>query len=227
MHDIDRTDLEYDASASEFESPDPEYPQYEARVFDEAQEFELAAELLSIGSDSELDQFIGGLIKQAVPAIGKAIKSPVGRKLGGLLKGAAKKVLPMAAGAVGTVFGGPVGGALAAGAAKAAGGAFGLELEGLSPEDQEFEAARHFVRFAAEAARQAADGNGHVDPEGSARKAMTQAARRLAPGLLRPVARSLQNELAPPRRAPQGPAMAPAQSGRWQREGQRIVLLGV
>ena len=224
MHDIDRTDLEYDASASEFESPDSPYPQYEARVFDEAQEFELAAELLSIGNDSELDQFIGGLIKQAVPAIGKAIKSPVGRKLGSLLKGAAKKVLPMAAGAVGSVFGGPVGGMLASSAAKAAGEAFGLELEGLSPEDQEFETARHFVRFAAEAARRAADDTGPADPEASARKALTHAARQLAPGLLRPVARSLQHEMAPP---PRRMAAAAAQSGRWQRDGQRIVLLGV
>ena len=34
----------------------------------------------------------------------------------------------------------------------------GLELEGLSAEDQAFEVARHFVRFASEAARRAAPG---------------------------------------------------------------------
>lgn len=221
MHDIDRTDLEFDVETSEYESADAEYPQYEARVFDEAQEMELASELLTVGNDAELDQFIGGLLKQAVPAIGKALKSPVAQKLGGFLKGAAKKVLPAAAQAVGTVFGGPVGGMIAGNVAKAAGDAFGLELEGLSPEDQEFEAARHFVRFAGEAARQASKGGGFGDAEAAAKKAVTQAARKLAPGLLRPVAAALQSEVAPARRA------AAAQSGRWFREGQRIVLTGL
>lgn len=216
MHDIDRTDLEFDTG--DLETGDAEYPQYEARAFDEAQEMELASELLTMGSESELDQFLGGLIKQA----GKAIQSPVARKLGGLLKGAAKKVLPVAAGAVGTVFGGPVGGLLASNVAKAAGDAFGLELEGLSPEDQEFETARHFVRFAAEAARQAAQQRG-PDAEGAARKAVTQAARQLAPGLLRPVQRATEHEVA----APPAPRRAAAQSGRWHRDGQRIVLTGL
>lgn len=221
MHDIDRTDLEFDVETSEYESTDAEYPQYEARVFDEAQEMELASELLTVGNEAELDQFIGGLIKQAVPAIGKALKSPVAQKLGGFLKGAAKKVLPAAAQAVGTVFGGPVGGMIAGNVAKAAGDAFGLELEGLSPEDQEFEAARHFVRFAGEAARQATKAGGLGDAEAAAKKAVTQAARKLAPGLLRPVAAALQSEVAPARLG------ATAQSGRWFREGQRIVLTGL
>lgn len=222
MHDIDRSDLEFDTG--DLETGDMDYPQYEARVFDEAQEMELAAELLTLGSESELDQFIGGLIKQA----GKAIQSPVAKKLGGLLKGAAKKVLPVAAGAVGTVFGGPVGGMLASGAAKAAGEAFGLELEGLSPEDQEFETARRFVRFAAEAAHRAGQ-QPAGDAEGSARKALTQAARQLAPGLLRPVARALDREVAgpPAAAAVPSPRRGMAQSGRWHREGQRIVLTGL
>lgn len=221
MHDIDRTQLEFDTPLDEFEYADNEYTQGEAGVFDEAQEMELAAELLGVGDEAELDQFLGSLIKQAGQAIGKAVKSPIGRKLGGFLKGAAKKVLPAAAGALGTVVGGPLGGMAASKLASAAGDAFGLELEGLSPEDQEFETARHFVRFAGEAARQASKVLAAPDPEAAAKKAVTHAARQFAPGLLRPVARALQSEV--------GPAHGPrvAQSGRWVRDGQRIVLMGL
>jgi hypothetical protein len=40
--------------------------------------------------------------------------------------------------------------------ASAAGNAFGLEWEGLSPEDRDFEMARRYVRFATHAAKKAA-----------------------------------------------------------------------
>jgi hypothetical protein len=221
MHDIERNQLELDSELDEFEYSENEYPESETAVFGEAEEMELAAELLSVADEAELDQFLGGLIKKAGQAVGKAIKSPIGRKLGGFLKGAAKKVLPVAAGALGTVVGGPVGGMLASKAASAAGDAFGLELEGLSPEDQEFEAARHFVRFAGDAARQAGKVLGSADPEGAAKKAVVTAAKRFAPGLLRPAARALQSEFEVPSRNPR------AQTGRWVREGHRVVLMGL
>jgi len=62
---------------------------------------------------------------------------------------------------------------------------FGTELEGLSPEDQEFETARRFVQFAGQLTR-AAIGAGRVpgsDPLVS--DAGKLAVRRLAPGLRR------------------------------------------
>jgi hypothetical protein len=240
MHDLDNAPLELDSDLDEFEyldheQPDPEYAAYETGVFDEAEEMELAAEMLAVTDEAELDQFLGDLIKKAGQAVGKVIKSPIGKKLGGFLKGAAKKVLPVAAGALGTMVGGPLGGMVASKAATAAGDAFGLELEGLSPEDQEFETARHFVRFAGDAARQASKVLSAHDPEDAARDAVMNAARKFAPGLLRPVARSLQSEVAPRRGTaaspdtgnaapPRGPRPT---SGRWVREGHRIVLMGL
>src|SRR5262245_10096582 len=56
----------------------------------EAQEIELASELLEITSEQELEQFLGGLFKKVARGVGTFIKSPVGRALGGVLKGVAK-----------------------------------------------------------------------------------------------------------------------------------------
>jgi hypothetical protein len=59
----------------------------------------------------------------------------------------------------------------------------GAELEGLSTEDQEFETARIFVRFAVEAARIAASAPSHHSPAAIVAAAERAAARRFAPGL--------------------------------------------
>jgi hypothetical protein len=64
-------------------------------------------------------------------------------------------------------------------------GIFGTELEGLSPEDQEFESARRFVQFADELTRIAARGAPTASPPLLALQAEREAARRLAPGLAR------------------------------------------
>ena len=62
---------------------------------------------------------------------------------------------------------------------------FGTELEGLSPEDQEFEIARRFIRLAFDANRHAALAAKGSAPDIVACHAERLAARRLAPGLLR------------------------------------------
>jgi hypothetical protein len=61
---------------------------------------------------------------------------------------------------------------------------FGTEFEGLSGEDQEFETARYFVRFALGAARAAAMAPAGRSPATVAAVAERMAARRYAPGLL-------------------------------------------
>jgi hypothetical protein len=63
---------------------------------------------------------------------------------------------------------------------------FGIELEGLSPEDQEYQTARRFVQFAAEATRRAMAARRRLPPPAAARAGIVSAARRHAPGLLRP-----------------------------------------
>ena len=216
MHDIDRTQLEtweseYETDSYEFEGDSS----YEG-PFNEVEEMELASELLEITSEEELDQFLGSLFKKVSRAAGSFIKGPLGRQLGGILKGVAKKVLPMAGAALGSVvpgLGTVVGGAVG----SAASNLFEMELEGLSQEDQEFEVARQFVKFAGEAAKQAAETSPNVPPQEAAKSAVVAAAQQYAPGLLRPTT--------PPPPAASGGA-ARGRSGRWIRHGRTIILLG-
>ena len=256
MHDTDRRQLIFETDLEEFESDPYELTPYsltsstmqgarrESAVLSEADEMDLAAELLSTSDEQELDQFLGKLVGQAGQAAGQPVKGKVGSKLGNFLKGALKNVLPAVAGIAGTVVGGPAGGAIAGKLASAAGKAFGLELEGLSPEDQEFETARRFVRFAAEAARHAGRMNGAGDdPQRTAKKAVVAAAEKFAPGLLRPADEASDSEVARPRGGARGgqrpserqserpgeaqPADHVGQAGRWVRQGRQIVLLGL
>jgi len=86
---------------------------------------------------------------------------------------------------------------------------FGMELEGLSPEDKEFELARRVVQLIcavnATLVRQLAAGGG---PAQKVAAALLQEVRTLAPGLLRHAAQ-----------ASRLPAV-----GRWRREGGHIVV---
>ncbi|HXH01989.1 MAG TPA: hypothetical protein VNN09_01590 [Candidatus Competibacteraceae bacterium] len=193
MHDIDRTLTEFEPEAEEYEADQFEYygePETDG-VFDEAEEMELAAGLLEVTDEAELDQFLGDLIKKAGRAAGQFVRSSTGQALGGILKGAASKALPIVGGALGTAIGGPAGAAIGGKLASTAGRLFGLELEGLSPEDQEFEVARRFVRFAGEAVKNAALAAPGAAPQAAAKAAAMAAARRYAPGLLRSAMASL------------------------------------
>jgi hypothetical protein len=60
---------------------------------------------------------------------------------------------------------------------------FGTELEGLSPEDQEFETARRFIQFSGALARAAVSGGRAPRTDLIASHAGNLAVRRLAPGL--------------------------------------------
>lgn len=182
--------------------------------FSEEQEIEMAAELLSVSEEAELDQFLGKLIRRAGKAAGSFLRSSTGRALTGLLRKAAKKALPIAGRAVGTYFGGPAGGAIGSRLATAGGRIFGLELEGMSPEDQELQVARRFVRLASDAAAKAAQAPPAALPQQAARSALAAAARVHAPGLLRPGAGRVAG-------------WRPHRTGQWVRRGNKIVLLGV
>jgi hypothetical protein len=121
-----------------------------------------------------------------VITVRKVVSSPVGQALGGVLKQVAKKALPIAGGALGTFVGGPAGGLIGSKLASMAGDAFGLEYEGLSPEDRDFEMARRYVRFAGHAAKKAAHAPAHLDPQTVVNDAVVEAAKKFAPGLLAP-----------------------------------------
>lgn len=115
-------------------------------------EMALAAELLSVSNEQELNHFLGGLIRNAGKAFGKFAKSGLGRVVGGALRTAAKTVLPFAGGALGSLI--PIPGVgTAIGTAVGTAAASALEFEGLSQEDRQFELARRVVRLGVESAR--------------------------------------------------------------------------
>jgi hypothetical protein len=177
-HDLDRTQREFESALQElqpehFEIPGEEeyfgetetanapqeadssrassqHPSQEA----EELELELAAELLEVTSEEELERFLGDVFKKVGGFVSGALKSPVFKALGGVLKPIAKAALPIAGGALGTLVGGPAGGMIGSKLATTAGNLFGLELEGMSPGDREFEVARRFVRLASGAAEE-------------------------------------------------------------------------
>lgn len=224
MHDIDRTQMEYSPELG-FEGEQFEYGEQEGEgegeiygesILSEADETELAAELLEVTNEGELDRFLGNFLSRAARAVGQVARSPIGQAVGGVLKGVAKKALPLAGGAIGGYFGGPLGAKIGSGLASAAGSALGLEGESLEQEDREFEGAKQFVRLAADTVKQAAAAPPSADPRAAAQSAAIAAARRFAPGLLQ----------GGPGTA--GAAMAGrGRTGRWLRRGSRIVLYGV
>jgi hypothetical protein len=226
MHDIDRVRLESQSETELFESGALETGQFEfaqaeaGEVFGETEQMELASELLEIMSEAELDRFLGKLIRRAGHAVGRFVRSPEGRAIGGALKGAAKQVLPTIGSNIGQYFGGERGARTGEQLAALASQAFGLELEGLSAEDREFEVARRYVNFAGEAVKNLALTPSSSDPRAAAKTAVASAARTHAPGLLRPD--SLMG------REPGAPSPLPrSHSGRWLRRGGKIVLYGI
>ncbi|HTF95526.1 MAG TPA: hypothetical protein VL995_05310 [Cellvibrio sp.] len=221
MHDIDRTFMEYTPETGAFESENFEFSAQEwsgesGEVFNETEIMELASELLEVSSEAELNHFLGGFIRKAASTVGKAINSPVGQQLGGMLKTAAKGVLkdalPVVGGAVGGHFFGDSGTKWGTRIGTSAGTLMGLETEGLSHEDESFEIAKQYVRFAADAVKNATTASGG-NPASIVQAAANQAAQKYAPGLVKGAA--------PATRA------GGSQSGRWVRKGRSIILYGV
>ncbi len=249
MHDIDRTQMEFAHEGQAFEAEGFEYGQHEYgqheygqheygqheygqhEVFTEAQEMELAYELLSVTNEAELDHFLGNLIRSAGSAIGKAVRSPVGQAIGGMLKGVAKKALPMAGTALGTYFGGPLGAKIGGSLGQFAANAIGQEAESWEMEDREVEGARQFVRMAGEVVSNVANAGPGVDPRVAAQEATNAAVRRCVPGLLNPSAAGAR----PPRSAgapsaaaaASDPSSVPGRTGRWVRRGNKVILYGI
>jgi hypothetical protein len=220
MHDIDRTQMEY--SNEQFEFGENEWSPEAGGTFNEAEEMELATELLAVSNEGELDRFLGDLVSRATKAVGSFVRSPIGQAVGGVLKGVAKKALPLAGGAIGGYFGGPLGAKIGSGLANAAGSALGLEGE-MANEDREFEGAKQFVRIAAQTAAKAASAPPNADPRAVAQQAATAAAMQHAPGLLSGSAGAGGGA---PSAAQQFGAAAGARSGRWLRRGNKIVVYG-
>ncbi|MFL5280976.1 MAG: hypothetical protein ACJ8AW_08230 [Rhodopila sp.] len=223
MHDIDRTQMEYSNEYSGFQGEQFEFGESEwspeaGGIFSEAEEVQLASELLSVSNEAELDRFLGDLVSKATKAVGSFVRSPIGQAVGGVLKGVAKKALPLAGAAVGTYFGGPLGAKIGSGLANAAGNALGLEGE-MVGEDHEFEGAKQFVRLAGQTAAAAAAAPPGANPRVVAQQAAVEAAKQYAPGLLTGTG-------TPSRGSQQLGATGGARNGHWLRRGNKIVLYG-
>jgi hypothetical protein len=175
--------------------------------FSEAEEIALAAELLSVSSEAELEQFLGKLwkgVKKVAGTVGK-----IAKPFSGVLKAVAKKALPFVGGALGSLIPIPgVGTALGTALGSAVSSALEMEFEGLELEDREFEMARRFVRIAGTAAQQATDGTAPAEFEA----AVAAAAQQHLPHFS---GRALPGH--PGRR----------QGGSWTRRGATLVLHGV
>ena len=208
---LDYTPVLETFGSDEFERDAERTLDTESAPLDINDEFALAAELLDIDSEAELEKFLFTLIGRAGADGQRLARSPVARELVGLLRQAAYMILRPIRRSMRALPG------LAAPVWRPdprliseAGGVFGLELEGLSPEDKEFALARQFVRFASEAVRIASRLAGA--PRVVARAGLHAAARRFAPGLLA--------RLRPPRALRPGAA-----GGRWLRRNGQIVVL--
>ena len=182
---MDRRLLDYRPELDAFETA-PVALEREAAA-SAAGEMQQAAELLEGIERGQLESYLVELIDRSR----RAPPAPVARALAGLLGLAAGHVWQQPGGLQ----------------RRSAGRLFGLELEGLSHEDQAFELARHFVRFASEATRRAGCANGGGSPQTVARRAAASAAQSLAPGLV--------------------PALAggSATAGYWFRRGRQVIVL--
>lgn len=157
------------------------------RPLDELHELELASRLLEVRGRQGLVRVIGDVAEAMRPRTGP-VRPDVVDALG-----------PVMAELLGAVRGGSLTGPV-----------LGLELEGLSPEDQEFESARQLVRFVATAFLDASRAPRTASAPQVARTAATRAAALHLPGAL-------------PRLRGRSGALWPSQ-GRWVRRGRVISL---
>jgi hypothetical protein len=104
---------------------------------------ELAAGLLDVINESELEDFVEGLVAETARNAGCRIPTDAARALVDSLAKTAGQTLPTLTVALGDERRPP-----APAAAQAAARIFGVEPEGMSAEDRDFEIARRFVRFA-------------------------------------------------------------------------------
>jgi hypothetical protein len=193
----------------EFASGEADFEDESVRgVFDEDQGLQLAAALLEVVNEQQLDRFIVDLVSEAANATGHAIKQSQLAAIRDVLRNSVHQILPMASLGHGSMRS-SIGAQLGTGLSAIAGQVLGLELEGLSPEDREFEAARQFVRFAAELVKKTLESPRDHDQQDAAHRAAAQAAKVYAPGLF---------------------ANAPGvhgSRGHWVWCGDKIILFGV
>jgi hypothetical protein len=145
---------------------------------------ELAAELLDVINESELEGFLGRLVAETTRKAGGRIPAGTGRVLVAVLSKTAERTLPTLTGALGD--GTEPAAAAGLSAAETAARVYGMELEGMSAEDRDYEIARQFVRFAQAATARVAIAPAPAPVVSVVDAAVAGAGREFAPGLLPP-----------------------------------------
>lgn len=136
-----------------------------------------AAELLDAAGRPGFGALLHRMLERAASKRGGVLNNAVALELVALLQDAARHTLPQI-NAPQSID--------ARTNAKRKGRFFGVELEGLSPEDQEFELARRFGQLADAAATEAAQASQSLPPKLAALLAAARAATRFAPGWCNP-----------------------------------------
>jgi hypothetical protein len=189
--------------SSEFERDAGRSRQVVATPLDDTTEFAMAAELLGVTSVPQLNYFLADVITRAGAHGKRFVATPSALALVDILARVAQPILrQIRHGGIA----GPVSGAAGVqrGIERAA-RLFGLELEGLSPEDKEFALARQFVRMVGQAGSNIGRLRGAA--QDVAARALRDAAREYGPGLLKQL------------------DVQAGRHGRWIRQGNRIVIL--
>lgn len=148
--------------------PDPAWSVYTPSGRESDVELSDGAALLEAADIGQLQAFSAGLVADSHPDGGMVLRTAPGRLLSRTLGTLAGQLWP----------------AGSADVKRKAVALFGLELEGLSPEDKQFEYARHLARFMREAAHELQAGGAPPDAPRRVQAALALAARRHAPGLL-------------------------------------------
>jgi len=150
--------------------------------FNNAEEKELALELLRVTSEAGFERFLGELFKKAWRGI-EPVGSKVIEPLRALLKTVAKEALPSVATAAGRSFGGPRGDAVVRNLGSLVSQALDAEVSGMTATDRDlekcrqlFERYRQFVRLAGKAATAAASAPTGVNPVAAAQKHLADSA---------------------------------------------------
>ena len=159
-------------------------------------ELALAARLLELQAPAQFDAFLARQLGATVA--GRQVRgTPLEGPLRQLLGNVVAPLLPLHGGSPQALR-------------RRAAGIFGMELEGLSPEDKEFELARQVVHLvdAVNTALAQDSAAGARSPAARVEAALLQVARTVAPGLLRQAAQTPGRD-----------------GGRWRREGGHIVVL--
>jgi hypothetical protein len=141
---------------------------------------ELAAELLDVVNEGEFQRFFDRLAAQTARAGGDPIPPDTAHALLAFLRRTAERTVPTLTIALGD----EPRAAAAIPVAQSAARVYGLEAEGMSAEDRDFEIARQFVRFARATLAHAAATSAPAPAR--AADAVARAGREFAPGLVTP-----------------------------------------